>query len=276
MYEKIIVAIDGSACSLAALRQSFRITKDSITVVCAAPHPKGDFQLLLRKECEQALAAAEEIAKEENARVQIVGEFCKLPHECIIATAEARGCDLIVMGRCGHNFLERLLLGSVTARVIGFSPIDVLVVPEGSPVDWNRILLATDGSEYSRNATTRAIELAREHGGELKVVTVLDMPAEYYSDATGFIEKLREGAKDLLSDVAKQALGAGVKVDCVLREGKSYKAILDVAKEHGSGLIVVGSKGLTGLQRLLMGSVTERVIGHAKCPVLVVKGRAEE
>jgi nucleotide-binding universal stress UspA family protein len=270
MYEKIIVAIDGSPCSLDALRQSSRIKKD-ITAVCVAPHPKGDFQSLLRAACDQALASAEEIAEQENALIKTTCELGKLPHEVIVAAAEAKGCDLIVMGRSGRNILERALLGSVTARVIGYSPIDVLVVPEGSTIEWNRILLATDGSDFSKNATQRALALAREYGGELKVVTALDVPSEIYSEAPGFNEKLREEAKDILSEVMERGLRMGLKTDCIIREGRSYKVILNVAGEQGTGVIVVGSYGRTGLQRLLMGSVTERVISHASCPVLVVK-----
>jgi nucleotide-binding universal stress UspA family protein len=175
------------------------------------------------------------------------------------------------MGRRGLSRLERVLVGSVTARVIGHSPIDVLVVPLTAEIGWNKILLATDGSRYSKAAAERAIDFAGEYGGELRVVSVVDVPAEFYGEAPDAVEDLINKAKGYAEDVKRQAESAGIKAETFVREGETYKAILDLAKEQNVNAIVMGSHGRTGLKRLLMGSVTEKVIGYASCPVLVVK-----
>ncbi len=280
-YRGILVAIDGSDSSIHALRQSFKLAtneKSSITVVCVVPAYEGDLNLVavgnimesIRKPCEDALSEAKRIAKAEGALIKTVCEEGE-PHERIIDLAETENCELIIMGRRGIGHLERALVGSVTARVIGYSQRDVLVVLSNADIGWQKVLLATDGSKYSKVATERAIDFAEEYGGELKVVSVVDVPAEFYGEAPDAVEDLINKARGYVEDVKRQAEVAGIKAETFVREGETYKAILDLAKEQNANAIVMGSHGRTGLKRLLMGSVTEKVIGHAPCPVLIVR-----
>ncbi len=279
--KKMLVAIDGSESSMHALKESFKLARNEkswITVVSVVPEYKGDLDLVavgnvmasMRKPCENALHKADELARAEGALIKTVCEEGEA-YERIIDLAEAENCELIVMGRRGLSRLERVLVGSVTARVIGHSPIDVLVVPLTAEIGWNKILLATDGSRYSKAAAERAIDFAGEYGGELRVVSVVDVPAEFYGEAPDAVEDLINKAKGYAEDVKRQAESAGIKAETFVREGETYKAILDLAKEQNVNAIVMGSHGRTGLKRLLMGSVTEKVIGYASCPVLVVK-----
>ena len=279
--KKMLVAIDGSESSMHALKESFKLARNEkswITVVSVVPEYKGDLDLVavgnvmasMRKPCENALHKADELARAEGALIKTVCEEGEA-YERIIDLAEAENCELIVMGRSGLSRLERVLVGSVTARVIGHSPIDVLVVPLTAEIGWNKILLATDGSRYSKAAAERAIDFAGEYGGELRVVSVVDVPAEFYGEAPDAVEDLINKAKGYAEDVKRQAESAGIKAETFVREGETYKAILDLAKEQNVNAIVMGSHGRTGLKRLLMGSVTEKVIGYASCPVLVVK-----
>ena len=101
-----------------------------------------------------------------------------------------KNCDLIVMGRKGRHRIERALVGSVTARVIGHSRKDVLVVPDKTAIGWKTILLATDGSIYSKAAADKAIDLAKFYGGKLKVVSGVDVPSEFYAEAPDAVEDL--------------------------------------------------------------------------------------
>lgn len=277
----MLVAIDGSESSMHALKESFKLARNEkswITVVSVVPEYKGDLDLValgnvmasMRKPCEDALHKAEELAKAEGALIKTVCEEGEA-YERIIDLAEADNCELIVMGRRGMSRLERVLVGSVTARVIGHSPIDVLVVPLTAEIGWKKILLATDGSRYSKAAAERAIDFAGEYGGELRVVSVIDVPAEFYGEAPDAVEDLVAKAKAYVEDVKKQAEASGVKAETLVREGETYRMILDVAEDLGVNAIVLGSHGRTGLKRLLMGSVTEKVIGYASSPVLVVK-----
>lgn len=280
-YKKLLVAVDGSETSLHALKESFKLAineKSWITVVSVTPPYKGDLDLVImgdvmasiRKPCEDALLKAREMAEREKALIKTVYEEGE-PYERIIDLAESGNCDLIVMGRRGLRRLERMLVGSVTARVIGYSPIDILVVPRDTTVSWETILLATDGSKYSMTATKKAIDFAESYGGELKAISVVDVPSEFYGEAPQIVDDMIKKAKGYAEDVKKQAESAGVKTETFVREGESYLAITDLARKQDINTIVMGSHGRTGLKRLLMGSVTEKVIGHSPCPVLVVK-----
>ncbi len=167
--------------------------------------------------------------------------------------------DLIIMGRHGYTGLTRLLMGSVTARVIGHSPVNVLVVPQGVSLSFERLLIASDGSVFSEAAWNEALSLAKTMGSALIGVTVAaadrDIPT-----ATGAVRSLEAAAE-------KQ----GIALDTMIVMGRPEEGIVKAAEFKQASLIIVGSHGRTGLKRLLMGSVAERVIGHAKCPVLVVK-----
>jgi nucleotide-binding universal stress UspA family protein len=138
-------------------------------------------------------------------------------------------------------------------------------------VGWKRILLATDGSKYSKSASERAIDFAFQYSGQIIAVSVVDVPAEFYGEAPGAIEDLIKKAKGYVEDVKIRAESVGIKVETFVREGETYKTILDLAKDLNADTIVMGSHGRTGIRRLLMGSVTEKVIGYSTCPVLVVK-----
>jgi len=280
-YRKILVAVDGSESSIHALRESFKLAASEkcwITVVSVIPPYEGELELVgvrdvktaLKQPCEKALSMANDIAKTERALIKTVCEEGEI-YERIVDLADAENCDLIVMGRRGMSRLEKTLVGSVTARVIGHSQRDVLVVPDNSPIGWERILIASDGSRYSKAAVAKAIDFAKSYGGELRIVSVVDVPPEFYAEAPNTLDGMVAKAKGYTKDLKSQAESAGVKAETFVGEGEAYKFISDLAIKQKAHTIIMGSHGRTGLKRLLMGSVTEKVIGHAPCPVLVAK-----
>ena len=280
-YRKILVAVDSSESSKNALHQAFKLANEEkcwITVTSVVPPYEGDIDLTgvrdimasLRKPCEDALADAQKIADEERTLIKTVCEEGET-YERIVDLADAENCDIIVMGRRGLRRIERALVGNVTARVIGHTQRDVLVVPRDTRVGWKKILVATDGSIYSKVAIEKAISFAQSYGGELVVVSVVDVPTEFYAEAPQAVDEMIKKAKEYVNDVKNQAGAAGVRAETFVGEAYAYKAIINLAKEEAVNMIVLGSHGRTGLKRLLMGSVTEKVIGHAICPVLVVK-----
>ena len=99
----------------------------------------------------------------------------------------------------------------------------------------------------------------------------MDVPTEFYAEAPQAVDDLVRKAKGFVADVKKQAEAAGVKAETFVGEAEADEAITNLAKEQNADMIVIGSHGRTGLRRLLMGSVAEKVIGFAPCPVLVVK-----
>jgi nucleotide-binding universal stress UspA family protein len=280
-YRKILVAIDGSESSRNALVQAFRLAVDEkcwITVTSVVPPLTGDLDLTgvkdihasLAKPFEDALAGANRLAEQERVLIKTVSEEGET-YERIVDLADAENCDIIVMGRRGLKKIDRALMGSVTARVIGHTQRDVLVVPAGSTVGWKKILVATDGSKFSGLAVGKAIDFAKAYGGSLVVVSVVDVPTEFYAEAPQAVDDMVRKAKEYTAAVRTQAEAAGVKAETFVGEADAFEAIVRLAREQDVNMIVVGSHGRTGLRRLLMGSVTEKVIGHATCPVLVAR-----
>lgn len=280
-YRNILVAVDGSESGKNALLQAFNLAEDEkyqIMVTSVVPPYEGEIETLgiknirdaLRKPCDDALAEAEKLAKAERAHFKMV---CAegVVHEQIVVLADAENCDVIVMGRCGLGRIERAFLGNVTARVIGHTLREVLVVPKGATVGWEKIILATDGSRYSTAAADRAIMLAQAYGGQLKVISIVDVPTSFFTEAPQAVEDLVKKATGYVNDVKKKAEDAGVKAETFVEKTVAYEAIINLAKEQNVDMIVMGSHGRTGLKRLLMGSVTEKVISHAPYPVLVIK-----
>src|SRR5215207_789435 len=152
-----------------------------------------------------------------------------------------------------------------------------------------RILLATDGSEDAAHATEAAVELSKTTGSQLHVVYVGEdaySRALVYPDAAdpqrveqedpALIEKLGQQFEQMArrvldAEVEKVQAAGGTVAQAHLRMGTPAAEIVDLAEELGVGLVVVSSRGLGGIRRALMGSVSESVVRHAHCPVLVVR-----
>ena len=275
------MAYDGSESSKNALRQSVRLAraeKSWIKVVAVVPSFDGDLDLtgvrdvskVIEGPARKFLAEAVEIAQAEGSSI-ITNIEQGEAYEKIVDVASAENCDLIVMGRRGRGHLHKALMGSVTARVIGHTDRDVLVIPRESQVGWCKILLPTDGSKYSEAAADRAIDFAKSYGGEIAAVSVVDVTEEFHVEAPDIVDKLVIKAKAVVEDFKKKSGAAGVKAEGFVREGEAHDVITGLAKEVGAELVIMGSHGRTGIKRLLMGSVTEKVIGQAACPVLVVR-----
>jgi nucleotide-binding universal stress UspA family protein len=144
----------------------------------------------------------------------------------------------------------------------------------------NTILLATDGSPSAESATGEAIELALATGSRLCVVTAWKRPAWEYGIAPVPPYELDAAAKahaeDALAKAFQAAREEGVAAERILRRGEAAHEVCTVAEEIGADLIVVGSHGWNALQRLVLGSVSARVLHEAPCPVVVVRAASRE
>ena len=141
-----------------------------------------------------------------------------------------------------------------------------------------KILLATDGSKDAELARTTAVDMATTTDSELHVVTVAPGYPSYDVNIPQVVEQLHTQAEKVLEEQAEKIEQAGGKVaqrhlKIVDPMGERHRAqqILRVAEEIGAGLIVMGSRGRGGVRRALMGSVSDSVVRHAHCPVLVVR-----
>ncbi len=145
-----------------------------------------------------------------------------------------------------------------------------------------KILLATDGSQDAALARTTAVDMATTTDSELHVVTVAPGYPSYDVNIPQVVEQLHTQAEKVLEEQAEKIEQAGGKVaqrhlKIVDPMGERHRAqqILRVAEEIGAGLIVIGSRGRGGVRRALMGSVSDSVVRHAHCPVLVVRHEKE-
>jgi nucleotide-binding universal stress UspA family protein len=145
-----------------------------------------------------------------------------------------------------------------------------------------RILLATDGSEEAELAATRAVDIAEKTDSELHVVHVGVLPSFLvsYPGTLGYerrlYDQIEEDSRQLLRELSWRLKAAGGTVAGThLRMGQVALEIVALAEELGVGLIVMGSRGLGGVRRALMGSVSDSVVRHAHCPVLVVRAQKQ-
>jgi nucleotide-binding universal stress UspA family protein len=141
--------------------------------------------------------------------------------------------------------------------------------------DIRKILVPTDGSDPSLRAAEYAISIAKLIGAQILVVfvvddVVLDQMAKI-TEREPAERELREDGKGYIKYVLSLADKAGVKASSIMEEGRPFERILRTAKDSNSDLIVMGTYGRRGTDRILIGSVAERIIEYASCPVLVVK-----
>lgn len=144
---------------------------------------------------------------------------------------------------------------------------------------FSSIVVGTDGSDTAHRAVAHAVDLAGSLGARLEIVCAFEpvSRARLREERVSVPEEMqwmvnaREEVEATLRDACEQAEGAGVAVETHARQGDPADAILDVAEERGSDLIVVGNKGMTGAKRFLLGSVPNKVSHHAPCSVLIIR-----
>jgi nucleotide-binding universal stress UspA family protein len=202
--------------------------------------------------------------------------------EEIVALAEELGAGLIVMGNRGRGGVRRALMGSVSDSVVRHAHCPVLVVRAEPIVFPAKILVATDGSREAELASSSAADLAERTGSEVHVVYVGHMPPVLYESpgATTLDRDLQsrmqaraeEEARTRLDEQVQRVRGAGGEVaGAHTRVGRPDAEIVGLAEELGAGLIVLGNRGLGPLRSALMGSVSDSVVRHARCAVLVLR-----
>jgi nucleotide-binding universal stress UspA family protein len=190
----------------------------------------------------------------------------------IVALAEEIGAGLIVMGSRGHGGIRRALIGSVSDSVVRHAHCPTLVVREEQLTFPSTILLAVDGSEEARLAASTAADLAEGTDSELQVVTVGPFVPTMFAATEEEPARLAREARRTLDEQMEAIEAAGGRVaQTHLRLGGAAEEIVALAEDVGAGLIAMGSRGRGGIRRALMGSVSERVLHHAHCAVMIVR-----
>jgi nucleotide-binding universal stress UspA family protein len=285
--EKILLTTDGSEYSEGAVREAIKLAKrcsSKLTVLSVIDtNPELDAlapQLIEKREkaVRQNLDALLALAKQEDIDCDTIVHEGEETYRHIVDEAAKNNSTMIVMGRRGRTGLKRLVMGSVTARVIGHAPCSVLVVPKAAQLEFRNILVATDGSKYSVAAVAVAIDMAKRNGSALTIISAVPSELLTPTDIDFTMNQQQLIAEQEMREAEKNARSAkeaaqkeGVTVKAFVMSGRPYEAIIQTAQETKADIIVLGSHGRTGVERFLMGSVAERVIMLASCPVLVAK-----
>jgi nucleotide-binding universal stress UspA family protein len=297
---KILLATDGSAEAELAARMAKALAErldSELHVVYAEPLPSSyafpesavidpDFQDTVR---ERAEGDAREKLDEEVEKIRgMGGEIAKShavagrPDAEIVRVAEEVPAGLVVVGSRGLGGVKRALLGSISSSIVRHASGSVLVVrgDQGGVDLTGPIVLAVDGSEEAKMAARAAAKLSAGTGSEVHVIYVLPSPERLYSHHSyseemkeSLLEQVRTEARTFLDEQARGVgSGGGAVAQTYLATGRPDEEIVELAEEVGAGMVVIGSRGLGGISRALLGGVSESVSRHAHCPVMVVRG----
>jgi nucleotide-binding universal stress UspA family protein len=205
----------------------------------------------------------------------------------ILTEADRLHADLLVVGSHGRGGFDRLLLGSVSERVVRSAPCPVLTVPlRAAPMPTGaflpkRILCPLDYSPSSMQALRYALALGQESGASLTVLHAIEWLADDQSrssaqfDVSAYRQLLIEDARARLLSEIPDDVRTWCDVDAVVVFGKSHREILGAADRMDADLIVMGAQGRGAIDSLMFGSTSEQVLRAATCPVLTLRARAE-
>jgi len=199
----------------------------------------------------------------------------------ILGYASDNNIDLIVMGTHGRRGLGHLLLGSAAEEVVRLAACPVFTIrelKEPKPVmKVNNILVPVDFSNYSKSALAYASEIALSYNAQLQVLHIIEEtmhPAFSISGKSSIFDLvpgIKEDSRKRIDKMLKDIVSDKVKSNVYIQAGRAASDIIKFAKENSTDLIVIATHGLTGLEHMLLGSVTEKVVRMAHCPVFTVK-----
>ena len=199
------------------------------------------------------------------------------PAEAILDAVSEFHCDLVLMGTNGRRGLKNLLVGSVAKEVVHRSPVPVLTTraATGRAFPPKKILVAFDSSEDSLRAVLLAAEWARLLRAEvtlLHAVEPVTYPSFYahYTVDGKYLDEISTQCREALEEVAKEHLRAVTHETSVIH-AQASEGITDFASSHGFDLVVLATRGLSGIAHTLFGSVAERVTQTSEVPVLTVR-----
>jgi len=300
MFHKIIVPLDGSRLAEQAIEPALALAKEvngEIVLVQAPisesvvyesqmaysgvwvdPSPEDAY-----REAREYLADMQEKIKHPNVivrRLVLEGDVAG----SIVDVAAEEKADLIVMSTHGRSGLDRLLLGSVTERVLRHAPCPVLALRYAHPIE--RVLVTLDGSEFAEIALQPAITIAKVLGAKLYLLRVDDSPAYVSQFEVDEMDRVEPGlgqqvqagfeheAEDYLRSVQvrlDKEIREGLSVKTAVLHGNAPTQICQLAEDNAIDLIVMATHGRRGFTRWVYGSVTEKVLRTANRNMLVVR-----
>jgi nucleotide-binding universal stress UspA family protein len=244
------------------------------------PEDKAQIRERAEENARERLTREAERIKGMGGRVAEAHARSGRPDAEIVRLAEELGSGLVIVGSRGLGSLKRALLGSVSGSVVRHAPASVLVVRDGGHLP-GKLLLALDGSEESEAATRVAVEISNSTGSELHLVFALPtVPRPPYAHPhmseswVDVLESFKHSSRKFVDGEAKRIEGEGGRVkDAHLRFGEPDAEIVRLGEELEAALVVVGNRGLGAVGTALMGGISDSVVRHAHCPVLVVRDK---
>lgn len=273
MIDRILVGTDGSELADRAAQAALglaEVCQAQVRFLHAIEHlsmlgPAPDLDPRLAQAREEAgeaiLAENRRWARERDVTTDTVlrdGSAGAL----LLEEAAAWEADLLAVGSRGRSGLERAVLGSVADALVRRSPVPVLTVREtpstiAGPIE--RILVPSDGSELASSAAPLAVELARRSGAELHLLHALEGDED------------EAGAEEALAPLAERCRRADVAFTQHVSRARPHRAIVDHADEYDVDLVLMATHGRGGLERLLVGSITDKVLRTLAPPLVSVR-----
>jgi len=279
MFETILVPTDGSDCAAQALDHVVDIaghydaTVHVLTVVDVRDvetAPEGEpFE-------EAAAAVVDDAAERIGEDIETVHTVrTGYPDEEIRAYADQIEAGLIAMGSHGRTGVRRFVLGSIAEKVVRLSDVPVLTVTasDDDRRPYENVLVPTDGSVGATAALDPAASLATAYDATVHALSVVDtraLGADVRSDI--LVDTLEDNAASALDDLAAELGDHGVEtITKHVLFGTPYQTIHNYVEDNDIDLVVMGTHGRTGLDRYLLGSVTEKIVRTSPVPVLSVR-----
>jgi len=296
MYERILVALDGSQFSEAILpyarflSDKLKLDVELIHVIdseIAAPSSSAGqsrYQDVMSAERKKSSDYLKKNAESFAASIRV---DCTVeqgnPAEVIVDRAAANSSMLIAMTTHGRSGLNRLWLGSVADKVLHAAVNPLLLVRAGEKVQTHgaatlkRIMVPLDGSALGETVLPHAAELAQKMDLEIVLLRAFGVPTPVFAEDYGpYVEEIwaqiEQEAKLYLEDKARQLQAQGLaKVSTVATAGFAAERIIDLARQGPDSLVAMCTHGRSGMNRWVMGSVTDRVVRHGGDPVFIVR-----
>lgn len=282
---RVLLATDGTDAARAAeemLRQWSLPAGSAVRLLTVLDAPEWKVPASLAGAEQQW---AEQVTRDAEQRLSVPGVTFSRVHRRgvpaveIMAAADDFGADLIALGSHGRTGLERFLLGSVAERVAQRARQPVLVARDPGAA-LRGVVVAIDASEHAQQALRWATRLPLPEEVELALCHVVrgyyvPVGPEYVADMDRLLQEAHEAQRNegmrLLDRAGDYLLQHGRPGTKILREGDPANEILKAVSEHHAGLVILGARGVAGLQALFVGSVADRVLRHAPCSVLLVR-----
>ncbi len=273
VFRRILVGTDGSPRAEEAARQGARLASalgaalELVFVVDSThPHPE-DFEA----QGESALARVARIAADAGVQAPtrlVAGE----PAAALVAEAREHEADLLCVGPDAGILGGAVRIGRVAAHVVREAPCSVLLAREATPAFPRRIACGVDGSEGSVATAGLAAAIAAATGAELRLLHVIPI---FRGDNAEWTLDAEEPSPTELEPSVLAAVARGVAPIREMAMGRPESAIVAAASRDDTDLVVVGHRGISGVTRVLLGSVSEHVTTHAACSVIVARPRVE-